>query len=264
MDKDKVKSVVECLLFVTNRPLGLDEMADITGEDPAELETLLGEMSHELETRQSALQIAKVAEGYQYASLPGFSYWVKKLFREQTTFRLSQSALETLSIIAYKQPITRAEIEEIRGVEVIGVLETLVERKLVKVAGRKESVGRPLLYATSPEFLRHFNLWKVSDLPSLEDLAKDAELSKGQEVAPPVNVEVMQPPAEVSELMAATETPSDSDGSAVTESAEAPEAGPLEVAAVAVESPASSESSESSDASEFSGSPESKEDTPSA
>ncbi len=261
MDKNKVKSVVECLLFVTNRPLGLDEMADITGEEPAELETLLGEMAQELESRQSALQIAKVAEGYQYASLPGFSYWVKKLFREQTTFRLSQSALETLSIIAYKQPITRAEIEEIRGVEVIGVLETLVERKLVKVAGRKESVGRPLLYATSPEFLRHFNLWKVSELPSLEDLAKEAELSKGQEVAPPVNVEVMQPPAEVSELMAASEAPSDSENPAIADGAQSSESESLEVAVVAAESPAASESAEVSEPSEPA---EPKEDTPGA
>ncbi len=244
MDKDKVKSVVECLLFVTNRPLPLDEMADITGESPEELEALLGEMSQELEARKSAIQIAKVAEGYQYASLSGFSYWVKKLFRDQTTFRLSQSALETLSIVAYKQPITRAEIEEIRGVEVIGVLETLIERKLVKIAGRKESVGRPLLYSTSPEFLRHFNLWKVSDLPSLDDLAKEAELNKGQDVAPPVNVEVVSSPADAAEL-------------AASEPMDAERADEGAVAAVAVEVSSPAESPEASVS-------EAKEDEPGA
>src|SRR5581483_6689085 len=175
MDKEKTQTILECLLFVTNRPLPLAELCEITGEKPETVERCLQDIRERLQGAQSALQIAQVAEGYQLATREGFGYWVKKLFREQTTFRLSQSAMETLSIIAYKQPITRAEIEEIRGVEVIGVLETLVERKLAKVAGRKETVGRPLLYATTQEFLRHFNLWKISDLPSLEDLAREAE-----------------------------------------------------------------------------------------
>ena len=181
MDKEKLKSVLECLLFVANRPLGLVELSEIAGESQENVRNLLEEMKTEMEGRKSALQIARIAEGYQFASQEGFGYWVKKLYKDQTTFRLSQSALETLAIVAYKQPITRAEIEEIRGVEVIGVLETLMERKLVKVAGRKETVGRPLLYATSADFLRHFNLWKVSDLPSLEDLAREAERKRGEE-----------------------------------------------------------------------------------
>lgn len=181
MDKVKLKSVIECLLFITNRPLSILELSEIAGETQENIQVILDELKSEMEARQSALQIAHVAEGVQFASQDGFSYWVKKLFRDQTTFRLSQSAMETLAIIAYKQPITRAEMEEIRGVEVIGVLETLTERRLIKVAGRKESVGRPLLYATTQDFLRHFNLWKVSDLPSLEDLAKEAERKRAEE-----------------------------------------------------------------------------------
>ncbi len=184
MDNQKLKSVVECLLYVTNRALPLAEIADIAGESPEDVERTIAEIQAEMEARQSAVQVVKVAEGFQFATKEGFGYWVKKLYRDQTLFKLSQSALETLSIIAYKQPITRAEIEEIRGVEVIGVLETLMERKLVKVAGRRESVGRPLLYATAQDFLRHFNLWKISDLPSLEDLAREAERKQGQEPAP--------------------------------------------------------------------------------
>lgn len=175
MEKEQLKPLLECLLFITNRPLTILELSDIAGETQENVQNVLEEMRTDLENRGSALQIAKVAEGVQFATKPGFSYWVKKLFKDQTTFRLSPSALETLSIVAYKQPITRAEIEEIRGVEVIGVLETLIERRLVKVAGRKETVGRPLLYGTTQDFLRHFNLWKISDLPSLEDLAKEAE-----------------------------------------------------------------------------------------
>ena len=183
MDKEKLKNVVDCLLFATNRPLSLLEISEIAGETEDHVRSTIEELKSELNARQSAVQIAQVAEGFQYATREGFGYWVKKLFREQTLFRLSQSALETLSIVAYKQPITRAEIEEIRGVEVIGVLETLMERKLVKVAGRKETVGRPLLFATAQDFLRHFNLWKISDLPSLEDLAREAERKQAQDAA---------------------------------------------------------------------------------
>lgn len=178
MENEKLKNVIECLLFITNRPLTLAELGDLVGETQENIRSLIQELKTEMENRKSALQIAEVAEGVQFATKEGFGYWVKKLFRDQTTFRLSQSALETLSIVAYKQPITRAEIEEIRGVEVTGVLETLIERRLVKVTGRKEALGRPLLYGTTPEFLRHFHLWKISDLPSLEDLAKEAERKK--------------------------------------------------------------------------------------
>lgn len=182
MEKEKFKNVLECLLFVTNRPLSVLELSDILGETQENVLSLIEEIKNDLATRASAIQVVQVAEGYQFATREGYSYWVKKLFKDQATFRLSQSALETLAIVAYKQPITRAEIEEIRGVEVTGVLETLTERKLVKIAGRKETVGRPLLYATTPEFMRHFNLWKISDLPSLEDLAKEAERKRGEQV----------------------------------------------------------------------------------
>jgi segregation and condensation protein B len=175
MEKEKLKPLLESLLFLTNRPLTVLELSDIIGETQENIQNVIEEMKTDLVNRGSALQIMQVAEGIQFATQQGYGFWVKKLFKDQTTFRLSQSALETLSIVAYKQPITRAEIEEIRGVEVIGVLETLIERKLVRVTGRKETVGRPLLYGTTQDFLRHFNLWKISDLPSLEDLAKEAE-----------------------------------------------------------------------------------------
>lgn len=184
MDREKFKNVLETLLFVTNRPLGLLELSDIAGETQEDVRAMVSEIGAELDNRKSALQVVGLGEGYQLASREGYGYWVKKLFRDQTTYKLSQSAMETLSIVAYKQPISRAEIEEIRGVEVTGVLDTLVDRRLVRVAGRKETVGRPLLYATTEEFLRHFHLWKVSELPSLEDLAKEAERNKGLEAAP--------------------------------------------------------------------------------
>ena len=171
MDKVQLKQVLECLLFAANRPIPLSELVDICGENQPDIELILQEMQTELRDRKSSLQIAFIAEGVQFTILDGFNYWVKKLYKDQTTFRLSPSALETLSIIAYKQPITKAEIEQIRGVESSGVVEKLFDRRLVKIVGRKEAIGRPMLYGTTLEFLRHFNLWKISDLPSLNELA---------------------------------------------------------------------------------------------
>src|SRR4029079_2148400 len=110
------------------------------------------------------------AGGFQVATRPAYATWIRRLYKERLTVRLSPSALETLSIIAYKQPIARAEIEQIRGVEASGVMETLLERRLVKVVGRKETIGRPLLYGTTVDFLRHFGLRHLSELPDLTTL----------------------------------------------------------------------------------------------
>lgn len=113
--------------------------------------------------------ILELAGGWQFATNPLYAPWIKKLFKDRTAFRLSQAALETLAIIGYRQPITRAEIEQIRGVEVIAALETLLERNLIKVGGRKETIGRPLLYETTMEFLRQFGLASLGDLPELAE-----------------------------------------------------------------------------------------------
>ncbi len=116
----------------------------------------------------SALEIRHVAEGYQIATKPEYSEYVRRLYRERTALRLSPAALETLAIIAYRQPVTKAEIEETRGVDCSGVLETLLEKKLIKIVSRKEVIGRPLLYGTTQEFLKYFGLTSLSDLPPLE------------------------------------------------------------------------------------------------
>ncbi len=170
MEDSHPKKIVEALLFITNRPLSADELLDIIGKenlDKKALTTLIHEISRELDERGSAIQLVAVAGGYQMATRTLYAPSIRKLYKDETTARLSTSALETLSILTYKQPITRAEIEEIRGVEVIAVLETLMERKLVKILGRKETIGRPLLYGTTTEFLRHFGLNSLGDLPPL-------------------------------------------------------------------------------------------------
>jgi len=117
------------------------------------------------------LQLVEVAGGYQIVTRPELHEWVRRLFHERTTQKLSVQALETLAVIAYKQPITAAEIAEIRGVNTAGVLGTLLDRKLIKIAGRKPVVGRPFMYATTREFLERFGLRDLSELPKVEDMA---------------------------------------------------------------------------------------------
>lgn len=129
------------------------------------------ELRSELDARDAGYRLLAVAEGWQMATRPELSAYLRKLFADRATMRLSTAAQETLSIVAYKQPLTRAEIEEIRGVEVIAALETLLEKRLLKVVGRKETVGRPLMYGTTLEFLRHFGLRSLEDLPPIESFA---------------------------------------------------------------------------------------------
>lgn len=175
MERTELKKTLEGLLFITNRPLPAAELLDVLGEeglDRKALEELILELKAEYDEKESPLQITQVAGGVQMATRAPLAPWIRKLYKDETTARLSSSALETLSIMAYKQPITRAEIEEIRGVEVIAVLETLMERKLVRVIGRRETIGRPLVYGTTPEFLRQFGLNSLSDLPPLPDPAQ--------------------------------------------------------------------------------------------
>lgn len=173
MDADARKKVLELLLLMTDRPLKHADFKDILGQDcpaEAELREEVLAVGRALDGQDSPLQLMEVAEGFQVASRPAFSPWIRRLFKERTTLRLSTSALETLSIVAYKQPITRGEVEEIRGVEVTAVLETLMERKLLKIVGRKETLGRPLLYGTTLEFMRQFGLKSLEDLPKLDEL----------------------------------------------------------------------------------------------
>jgi segregation and condensation protein B len=172
MESSEIKRIVESLLFITDRPLPLVVIKDTLGDSlcDTDCEQLVKEIAEEYAQRNSPMELRFIAGGWQFATKKEFSPWIRRLYREKATLKLSPSALETLAIIAYKQPITRAEIEEIRGVETSGVIETILERKLVKIVGRKETIGRPLLYGTTQEFLRHFGLSHLSEMPSVEEL----------------------------------------------------------------------------------------------
>lgn len=182
MEASDRRKVLELLLFLADRPLTLADMAAVLAEDSPGDEGVkadLAELSAALEERGSPLQLIEIAQGWQMGSRPAYSQWVRRLFKQKTTLRLSTSALETLSIIAYKQPLTRGEMEEIRGVDVGGVVETLLDRKLIKIVGRKEALGRPLLYGTTLEFMKQFGLKSLDELPKLEELVPPEEAAQG-------------------------------------------------------------------------------------
>jgi segregation and condensation protein B len=178
MEISEVKKILEALLFVSDKPLRLKELKDIIKADVTDisnLEDILKELKDEYISLNKPYEIKFVADGWTFATKPEYSPWIKKLLKEKVVLKLSPSALETLAIIAYKQPITRAEIDEIRGVESSGVIDTLIEKKLIKIVGRKEALGRPLLYGTTQDFLKHFGLAHLSELPLIEDMPKEIQ-----------------------------------------------------------------------------------------
>nr|MDD5658247.1 SMC-Scp complex subunit ScpB [Elusimicrobiota bacterium] len=172
VDDEQLRGQLETLLFITDHPLTLDDLRKLTKvKDAARLSAIIAQLRGRLDESGSSLQILEIGGGFQMATRPAHGELVRKLFAEKLTMRLSTAAHETLAIVAYKQPLTRAEIEDIRGVEVIAALETLLEKRLLKVVGRKESVGRPLLYGTTADFMRHFGLRSLEDMPPVETFA---------------------------------------------------------------------------------------------
>jgi segregation and condensation protein B len=172
MEKVNKKAVLEALLFISGDPLTLKEIQKITGFPKGELQFLINELIGDYRERQGGILVAEVADGYQMVSNPEYSEWVRKV-KESAPQRLSMAALETLAIVAYRQPITKAEIDQLRGVSSDGVLRNLIDRHFIRAVGKKEAPGRPLIYGTTREFLQHFGLKDLSDLPTLRELNPD-------------------------------------------------------------------------------------------
>lgn len=167
---DELKSIIECLLFVTDEPLTVDRLKSVLpSTDGKDIRQALGDLAEEYEARRGGFYLKEVAGGYQLRTRPEHRQWVQELVKP-TPFRLSRAALETLAIIAYKQPIIRADIEHIRGVDSGGVLRMLLEKKLVRVLGRKDIPGRPMIYATTKRFLELFDLKDLKDLPTPKEI----------------------------------------------------------------------------------------------
>jgi segregation and condensation protein B len=168
----ELKAIVEALIFASPDPLTPKALLKLLDNEPKEdVLAALEELTRDYD-RPGGLQLVQVAGGYQIVTRPDLHEWVRRLFHERSTQKLSVQALETLAVIAYRQPITAIEITEIRGVNTSGVLNTLLERHLIKIVGRKQVVGRPFMYSTTKEFLIRFGLKDLGDLPKVEDMAE--------------------------------------------------------------------------------------------
>jgi len=189
-----LKQIVEALLFASDSPVGLSTLVEVLeGPGPEETVALLKELERDLRDFGRGVVLVEIAGGYQLLSRRECSPWIDRMLRSRRKIRLSRAGLETLAIIAYKQPITKVEVDSIRGVDSGGAIHTLLERNLALIRGRSKAVGRPLLYATSPEFLSYMGINDLSDLPELKELGtvmedreraqEEIELVSGAEVA---------------------------------------------------------------------------------
>ena len=172
MEPSELKKLLESLLFVNPSPVQVSQIKSLYGIDENLTEGAFEDLIAKYASGDSALRIVKVAEGYRLITMPEMAPQIKKFFKEQKP-RLSRASLETLSVIAYKQPVTRNEVEFIRGVNVEGSLGTLLERGLIRIAGRKDAPGRPILYGTTRFFLEHFGLNTLKDLPLLNEFTEN-------------------------------------------------------------------------------------------
>jgi segregation and condensation protein B len=205
MERDQKKKIAEALVLASREPISATRIAEIVpGCTASEAKELVKELDLEYERDDRAFEIWEVAGGYQIRTRPAFAGYLRQIQRERAS-RLSRAALETLAVIAYRQPVTRAEIEGVRGVDVGAVVRSLVERKLVRIAGHREVPGRPLLYATAKRFLEVFGFSRLDDLPTLREIddllplgmASDSE--KEEEASTPAAVEDgAAPPLETS------------------------------------------------------------------
>jgi len=181
MDLDEAKKAIESILFLASEPLRPRDISAIfrgvSNVNAKVVRKLLGELAEEY--RERTLQIVEVAGGFRLCTRAEFSPWVKRFLKTEKKARLSQAALEALAILAYKQPITKAEVEEIRRVDCGGVLNTLLERGLIRILGRRDVVGRPIVYGTTPLFLEHFGFKSLSDMPNPEEFEATEELGRG-------------------------------------------------------------------------------------
>jgi len=168
--KERLKCIIECLIFASDIPLTVERIRQVLEDlPPRQIRELVEELMEEHRTHPRGLYIREVAHGFQFCTRPEFAPLVQQL-RKSKPYHLTQPTLETLAIIAYKQPVTKAEIELVRGVDCTGVIKSLMDKKLVAIQGRKEVIGRPFLYGTTPKFLEVFGLETLASLPTIEEI----------------------------------------------------------------------------------------------
>ena len=211
IDARELKAILEAVLFVSPEPVPVARLMSILGTvSKAEVVQALGILTHDLDQDGRGIQLVQVAGGYRLVTKQEYGPWLKRMDKAKAAQKLSRSALESLAIIAYKQPLVRSEIEEIRGVETSGVLRTLCERKLVRIVGRKDVPGRPIMYGTTKFFLEHFGLQDLSQLPPLREFK---ELGESEQALLPIEEESL-------EMVETSETPSSEEFSVTSDLAE--------------------------------------------
>ena len=209
MQVEQLKQVVEVLVFASDIPLPADQIKAIIEETAADdIVRAVEDLNNDYRRTDRTFQIVHVGGGYQMVTHENYAAWVKKLFQGRLKQKLSQAALETLSVIAFRQPVAKPDIEAIRGVNCDGVIRTLLERKLVTIAGRAEGPGKPLLLKTTREFLRHFGVNDISDLPRPKEIEELFKENGVQSQPNPLRVQGTQPAA-VQDAKAEMETSGD-------------------------------------------------------
>jgi len=173
LEREDLKQIVEALIFASDYPITVEKISEIVKIDNIDdIRKIINILNKEYRETGRSLEILQIGGGYRFFTLKKYYPYLKELFKSRRKPKLSRAALETLSIIAYKQPINRAVIESIRGVNIDGVIHTLLERRLITISGRGKGPGRPLLYSTTPEFLQYFGLNDISDLPNLKEISE--------------------------------------------------------------------------------------------
>ncbi|MDD5155979.1 MAG: SMC-Scp complex subunit ScpB [Candidatus Omnitrophica bacterium] len=210
MIQDNNRSVIEALLFSSEKPLLIEQIRKVLDNlDPADIRMIIEDLKKEYEDNSRGIRIIEVAGGFQMVTSADFAVFLKKLYKQRKIERLSKPALETLAIIAYKQPVTKFEIESLRSVNIDGVVESLTDKGLIRIVGRKKAPGRPFVFGTTRQFLEHFGLRSLEELPRIENLAKIIEEKTEQ----PAQAETaMQGPAQKEETVSVSGTEEKSDG----------------------------------------------------
>ncbi|MFA4854112.1 MAG: SMC-Scp complex subunit ScpB [Candidatus Omnitrophota bacterium] len=177
MEENNLKSAVEALIFASEKPVTLEQLKKVLGNpESGEVRKIVDGLKSEYETQNRGFRIVEIAGGFQMITCSAFAPFLKKLYKDRSVDKLSKPALESLAIIAYKQPLTKSEIESLRNVNVDGVMKSLLEKNLIRISGRKKVPGRPFVFGTTRQFLEHFGLKSLENLPNFEDFISETKL----------------------------------------------------------------------------------------
>jgi len=202
MPQDNVASVIEALLFTSDKPLTLEQMKNVLDNlATSDIRRVIEDLNTGYQQSNRGIRIAEIAGGFQMITATWVAPFLKKLYKQRHIDKLSRPALETLAIIAYKQPVTRGEISALRNVNIDGVMQTLLDKDMVRVAGRKKAPGRPRVYATTRQFLQHFGLKSLEDMPKIENFPDTSSLKDLIVESPAESIENTVPLADVVSIL---------------------------------------------------------------